>query len=50
VKSELNGLIVGMAMSGQQPPELHPEPLPDWYPGFLGLWKEDTSFDISFLR
>ena len=33
VKSRLNDLMVGMAAYGQQPPELHPEPLPDWYPG-----------------
>jgi hypothetical protein len=33
VKSRLNDLMVGMAASGQQPPELHPEPLPDWWPG-----------------
>ncbi len=29
-----------MAQSGQQPPELHPDELPDWHRGFLGLWQE----------
>ena len=35
LKATLKNKISLMAESGMAPPNLHPEPLPDWWPGFM---------------
>jgi hypothetical protein len=43
LKSHLNeNFVVQLAKAGVKAPVLHPEPLPDWFPGFSGLSQEDT--------
>ena len=45
LKATLKNKISLMAESGMAPPNMHPDPLPDWFPGFMGLWQEDARQD-----